>query len=116
MRRLLTTVLSAATIFAASLPTSKPEQSGMSTERLKRLSAAMRGYVERNEVPGTVTLVARHGHIVQIEAQGFMDLESRTPMRKDSIFRTASMTKPITSVAAMMLMEEGKDLLTDPVS
>ena len=88
----------AATIFAASLPTSKPEQSGMSTERLKLLSAAMRGYVERNEVPGTVTLVARHGHIVQIEAQGFMDLESRTPMRKDSIFRTASMTKPITSV------------------
>ena len=116
MRRFLTTAVFAATVFAASLPTSKPEQSGMSTDRLKRLSAAMRGYIERGEVPGTVILVARHGHIVQLEAQGSMDLESRTAMRKDSIFRIASMTKPITSVAVMMLMEEGKYLLTDPIS
>jgi CubicO group peptidase (beta-lactamase class C family) len=111
----VSTALTAA-VFAASLPTSKPEQSGMSTERLRRLSAAMRGYIDRNEVPGTVTLVARHGHIVQLEAQGFMDIEARTAMRKDSIFRIASMTKPITSVAVMMLMEEGKYLLTDPIS
>jgi CubicO group peptidase (beta-lactamase class C family) len=117
MQRSLTLIaLLAGGAFAASLPTSKPEQSGMSTERLKRLSAAMRGYIERGEVAGTVTLVARHGRIVQLEAQGFMDLESRTPMRKDTIFRIASMTKPITSVAVMMLMEEGKYLLTDPVS
>ena len=115
-RFLAVTVLFAAGVPAASLPTSKPEQSGMSTERLKRLSAAMRGYIDRGEVPGTVTLVARRGHIVQLEAQGFMDIESRTAMRKDSIFRIASMTKPITSVAVMMLMEEGKYLLTDPVS
>ena len=60
--------------------------------------------------------MARHGHIVQLEAQGFMDIEARTAMRKDTIFRIASMTKPITSVAVMMLMEEGKYLLTDPVS
>src|SRR5215471_13210064 len=111
----LITLLAGAAL-AASLPTTKPEQSGMSTERLKRLSTAMRGYIERGEVAGAVTLVARHGRVVHVDAQGFMDLESRTPMRKDTIFRIASMTKPITSVAVMMLMEEGKYLLTDPVS
>jgi CubicO group peptidase (beta-lactamase class C family) len=108
--------LLAGAMLAASLPASKPEQSGMSTERLKRLSAAMRGYIDRGETAGTVTLIARHGRIVQFEAQGMMDLESRTAMREDTIFRIASMTKPITSVAVMMLMEEGKFLLTDPVS
>src|ERR1044072_7416812 len=113
---LLIPTLIAGAALAASLPTSKPEQSGMSTERLKRLSAAMKGYIDRGEVAGTVTLIASHGRIVQLEAQGMMDLESRTPMRKDTIFRIASMTKPITSVAVMMLMEEGKFLLTDPVS
>src|SRR5215467_7328718 len=117
MHRSLTLIaLFASAAFSASLPTSKPEQSGMSSERLKRLSAAMKGYIDRGEVAGTVTLIARHGRIVQLEAQGFMDLESRTPMRKDAIFRIASMTKPITSVAVMMLMEEGKYLLTDPIS
>ena len=112
----LVSALAAATVCAANLPTSKPEQSGMSTERLKRLSAAMRAYIDRGQVPGTVTLVARHGRIVHLEAQGMMDAETRTPMRTDGIFRIASMTKPITSVAVMMLMEEGKFLLTDPVS
>ena len=101
---------------AASLPTTRPEQSGMSTERLKRLSAAMRAYIDAGQVPGTVTLVARRGHVVHLEAQGVMDASARTPMRPDSIFRIASMTKPLTSVAVMMLMEEGKFLLTDPVS
>jgi CubicO group peptidase (beta-lactamase class C family) len=116
MHRSLTLTLLAGAALAASLPVTKPEQSGMSTERLKRLSAAMRGYIDRGEVAGTVTLVARHGRVVQVEAQGLMDLDSHTPMRKDAIFRIASMTKPITSVAVMMLMEEGKYLLTDPVS
>jgi CubicO group peptidase (beta-lactamase class C family) len=101
---------------AASLPTTKPEQSGMSTERLKHLSTAMRAYIDHRDVPGTVTLVARRGHIVHLEAQGMADIEAGTPLRPDSIFRIASMTKPITSVAVMMLMEEGKFQLTDPVS
>src|SRR5215470_393915 len=113
MRTLMLFTVLSATGFAASLAVTKPEQSGMSTERLKRLSAAMRGYVDRGEVPGTVTLVARRGHVVHLEAQGLMDIEARTPLRTDSIFRIASMTKPITSVAVMMLMEEGKFLLTD---
>src|SRR5438876_4954207 len=116
LRSFFLSVLAAATLGAASLPTTRPEQSGMSSERLKRLSAAMRAYIDRGQVPGTVTLVARRGHVVHVEAQGVMDIESRTPMRPDSIFRIASMTKPITSVAVMMLMEEGKYLLTDPVS
>ena len=88
----------------------------MSTERLKRLSAAMRGYIDRGEIAGTVTVVARHGKVVHLEAQGVMDIDSKTPMRADTIFRIASMTKPITSVAAMMLLEEGRFLLSDPVS
>src|SRR6266542_4030295 len=101
---------------AATLPVTKPEQSGMSTERLKRLSAAMRAYIDRGEVSGTVTLIARRGRVVHFEAQGLMDVASKTPMRSDSIFRIASMTKPITSAAVMMLLEEGRFLLTDPVS
>jgi CubicO group peptidase (beta-lactamase class C family) len=105
-----------APLFAANLPTATPEQSGMSTERLKRLSAAMRGYIDRGDVAGTVMLVARKGRVVHLEAQGLADLESKTPMRTDSIFRLASMTKPITSVAVMMLLEEGRFLLNDPVS
>jgi CubicO group peptidase (beta-lactamase class C family) len=115
-RSLFLTTLLAATLAAANLPTSKPEQSGMSSERLKRLSAAMRAYIDRGEVAGTVTLVARRGHIVHVEAQGFADIESQKAMKSDAIFRIASMTKPITRVAVMMLMEEGKFLLTDPVS
>src|SRR6266545_617388 len=105
-----------AAAFAASLPVGKPEQSGMSAERLKRLSAAMRGYIDRGEIAGTVTLVARHGKVVHLEAQGLMDVDAKTPMRADTVFRIASMTKPITSVAVMMLLEEGRFLLGNPVS
>src|SRR5579863_7621635 len=101
----LSLALLAAPGFTASLPTGKPEFFGMSTDRLKRLSEAMHGYVERGEVAGTVMLVARRGHVVFLEAQGLADLDSKTPMRKDSIFRLASMTKPITSIAVMMLLE-----------
>ncbi len=119
MRRLIflcSCFLVAGTAFSASLTTGKPEQSGMSTERLKRLAAAMQGYIDRGEVSGTVTLVARHGRIVHLQAQGLMDAGSKTPMKTDTIFRLASMTKAITSVAVMMLYEEGRFLLTDPVS
>ena len=101
---------------AASLPKSNPEQSGVSTERLQRVHALMQRYIESGDIAGAVTLVARRGHMVHLEAQGLMDLESKKPMRVDSIFRLASMTKPITSLAVMMLHEEGKFLLNDPVS
>ncbi|MFA5910406.1 MAG: serine hydrolase domain-containing protein [Vicinamibacterales bacterium] len=89
---------------------------GVSAERLGRLHAGMQGFVDRHEAGGIVTLIARDGKTVDVHASGFQDVESRTPMRTDSLFRIASMTKPVTSVALMMLYEEGKLLLTDPVS
>ncbi len=98
------------------LKTTKPERVGMSSERLERIRPAMQRYIDEGLVPGTVTLVARHGKVVHFEAQGFMDVDAKTPMRKDAMFRIASMTKPITSVALMMLWEEGKFQLRDPVS
>src|SRR5262245_38750189 len=98
------------------LATATPESVGMSSERLQRLHQGMQGFVDRHEVGGIVTLVARDGKIVDVHASGFQDVESRTPMKADTIFRIASMTKPITSVAIMMLHEEGKLLLSDPVS
>ena len=101
---------------AAELRTTEPGQAGMSAERLERLSKAMQGYIDRGQVAGAVTLIARHGQVVHFEARGLMDIAAKTPMRKDSIFRIASMTKPITSVAVMMLFEEGRFQLTDPVS
>ena len=76
----------------------------------------MQALVDRHEAGGIVTLIAREGKVVDVHASGFQDVESRTPMRTDTLFRIASMTKPMTSVAVMMLYEEGKLLLTDPVS
>jgi len=93
-----------------------PELVGMSTERLSRIGPAMQRYIDAQLVPGTVTLVARRGEVVHFEARGYMDVESQKPMRRDAMFRIASMTKPITSVALMMLYEEGKFQLRDPVS
>jgi CubicO group peptidase (beta-lactamase class C family) len=94
----------------------KAEDVGMSSERLGRIRVAMQRYVDRKEVPGVVTLVARRGHVVHFDAVGFRDAETQAPMRTDTIFRIASMTKPIASVALMMLYEEGYFLLSDPVS
>jgi CubicO group peptidase (beta-lactamase class C family) len=98
------------------LPKSAPERVGMSAERLDRIKPAMQKYIDQQLVAGTVTIVARNGKVVHFESQGYMDAENKTPMRKDALFRIASMTKPITSVALMMLWEEGKFQLNDPVS
>jgi CubicO group peptidase (beta-lactamase class C family) len=98
------------------LPTASPSSVGMSKSRLARIDVAMQRYIDRNEVPGVVTLVARRGKIVQFEAYGSRWVEEGAPMETDTIFRIASMTKPITSVALMMLHEEGHFLLTDPIS
>lgn len=108
-------IVLAAGISAAELEGAKPEDVGLSTQRLERLSAALEGYVERGELAGSVTLVARRGKIAYFEAFGFRDREARADMRKDSIFRIASQTKAIVSVAAMTFVEEGKLLLTDPI-
>src|SRR4051812_5534200 len=96
--------------------TSKAEEVGFSTERLPRIHDAVARHIEAKDVSGAVTLVARRGRIVHFEAQGLMDIDAKKPMMKDSIFRLASMSKPITAVAVMMLVEEGKIRLTDRVS
>lgn len=105
-----------ATAAEAPLDTVNPESVGMSTERLSRIAPAMQRYIDDRLVAGTVTLVARRGHIVHFEARGYRDVDSKSPMTTDTIFRQASMTKPITSVALMMLWEEGRVILQDPVA
>ena len=101
---------------AQTRPVPPPASVGISSDRLGRLHGAMQAFVDRHEAGGIVTLVAREGKVVDVHASGFLDAESRTPIKTDSIFRIASMSKPITSVAVMMLYEEGRLLLTDPVS
>ena len=93
-----------------------PAAVGLSAERLERLSAVMRQAVDDGRAPGIVTLVARRGRIVHFVAFGKQDVESGVPMARDTIFRIASQSKAVTSVAAMVLIEEGKLLLGDPVS
>ena len=88
---------------------------GFSREGLARIGAVMKDDVAANRFPGAVTLIAREGRIVHLEAHGFQDAAKTKPMRRDTIFRMASMTKPITTVAAMMLVEQGKLRLEDQV-
>ena len=101
---------------APARPSTTTTAIGVSAERFQRLHQVMQGFVDRKEVSGIVTLVTREGRTADLHAVGLQDVDSKTPMRTDTIFRIASMTKPITSVAVMMLYEEGKLLLTDPVS
>ena len=95
------------------LPTTTPEEVGMSSERLERLTEALRGYVDGNEVVGSVAIVVRKGKIAYLEAFGYQDREAGIEMRVDSIFRIASQTKAIVSTAIMILQEEGKLLIGD---
>lgn len=97
-------------------PTAKPESVGLSSERLERIATAVQGNIDNNRIAGAVTLVMRHGQIAWFKAQGAADREASKPMQRDNIFRICSMTKPITSTAVMMLYEEGRLLLDDPVS
>ena len=97
-------------------PVPNPEQLGFSSTRLQRLTDTYQGYVDRGELPGAVLLIARGEKIAYLQAIGYQDREKKTPMKVDAIFRLASMTKPIVSVAAMILVEEGKLDLLAPVS
>lgn len=92
------------------------EQAGFSAKRLARLDAHLQQLIDRGIAPNAVTFIARKGKIVHHKAFGYRNLEKKTPLRKDDIFRIASQTKALTSVAVMMLYEEGKFLLEDPVS
>ncbi|MFN0314603.1 MAG: serine hydrolase domain-containing protein, partial [Burkholderiales bacterium] len=106
----------ASTAFGADLGRGKPEDVGLSSQRLGRIQEVLGAKVKAGEIPGYVALVARRGKVVYYEANGVQDPNAKTPMARDSIFRIFSMTKPVTSVAAMMLVEEGKMKLGDPVS
>ncbi len=112
----LSLLLVAPGAIAQPLPKATPESVGMSTDRLNRMHAAMQALVDTHQVGGVVTLVARDGKMVDLQTFGFLDADQRTPLRTDSLFRIMSMSKPVTSVAAMMLFEEGKLSLTDPIS
>jgi CubicO group peptidase (beta-lactamase class C family) len=98
------------------LPTARAENVGIAAERLTRLSDGMKSLVDQGRLAGVVTMVARHGKVIEFEATGKRSIAAGLPMQKDSIFRIYSMSKPITGVAMMMLFEEGKWQLNDPVA
>ena len=112
----LVVALLAVSLTGAGVPAGKPEAVGMSAERLQRIHQVVVRAMEAKEISGAVTVVARKGQVTHFEAHGLMDIESKRPMARDAIFPIASMSKPITGVAILMLVEEGKIRLTDPVS
>lgn len=105
----------APTLCAQGLPTADPGDVGLSDERLERLERVMQEYVDEDQIAGAVSLIARRGRQAHLEAYGVADVETQRQMETDAIFRIASMSKPITSVAVMMLYEEGHFRLNDPV-
>ncbi len=101
---------------AVALQRATPESVGMSSARLARLSEAMQALIDEQRLAGISTLIARHGKVAHFETQGYRDREADAPLAEDTIYRIYSMTKPITSVALMLLYEEGKFSLRDPVA
>jgi CubicO group peptidase (beta-lactamase class C family) len=109
-------LLLASAALAQELPTAIPESVGLSPERLSRIATAVQREIDAKRIAGMVTMVVRHGRVVWLDARGMADVEQKKPMQKDALFRICSMTKPITSTAVMMLYEEGRFTLEDPVS
>jgi CubicO group peptidase (beta-lactamase class C family) len=101
---------------AAAAPTARPEDVGLSTERLKRIGELLQRQIDAKVFPGAISVVARNGRVAHFDTHGLMDLETKKPMQKDAIFRIMSMTKPVVGVAILMLVEDGKVRLTDPAS
>ena len=101
---------------SATSPTASPEEVGLSSERLERITSAIQRSLDEGRLAGAVALVARHGKLAYFKAMGMADRDAKRPMRTDNIFRICSMSKPITSVAVMTLYEEGRFMLSDPVS
>jgi CubicO group peptidase (beta-lactamase class C family) len=108
--------ISSIPVSAKSLPKVKPEKVGLSSDRLERVSRLFEGFVDKQQLAGAVALIARHGKVAYFKAWGRMDLDEGLPMRRDTIFRIASMTKPITSTAVLILHEEGRLFLNQPAS
>jgi CubicO group peptidase (beta-lactamase class C family) len=109
-------VVAAPSLLAATLTLSKAEDVGLSSERLRRIHPAIQSHVDGKDFSGAVTVVARKGKVVHFEAHGLADVEAKKPMQTETLFRLASMTKPVTAVSVLMLLEEGKLTLADPVS
>jgi len=108
-------VVTCAPAFTQGLPNTQPEDVGLSSARLQRLSDALQGYVDDGKLAGAVALVARHGRVAYLESVGFRDMESGSPMQEEAIFRIASQTKALVSVGIMILQEQGLLLITDPL-
>ena len=116
MKRLLACLLLASSCFAfAPPPAPDPARAGMDAAQLARIAPVLREFVERGQLSGAVTLLMRRGALAHFEATGWQDAEAKKPMQKDTIFQIMSMTKPFTGAAIMMLAEEGKLRLHDPV-
>src|SRR5260370_39546087 len=94
----------------------RPEEVGLSSERLARISATLKADIEAGRIPGAVIAIARHGKLVALDAYGWRDKAAGVAMTTDTIFNIASMTKPMTTVGALMLYEQGKNLIGDPFS
>ena len=109
-------IASVAPLTPATLLEAKPEDVGFSSERLQRIHETIQRHIDAHNISGAVTLVMRKGRIAHLEAHGVMDLDSKRPMAKNSIFRIWSMSKPVTGAAILILLEEGKLRLNDPVS
>ncbi len=113
---LVLVALLAAPAAQAQAPAGKPDDAGLSAKRLERIGEMIDRAIDADQISGAVTVVARRGQVAHFEAHGLMDIEANAPMQKDTIFPIASMTKPVTGVAILMLVEEGKVRLSDPVS
>ena len=105
-----------ATGFGAAPAPTRAEDVGMSSDRLTRIHPMIQSHIDAGDFSGAVTLVARKGRVVHYEAHGFADIEAKKPMAKETLFRLASMTKPVTAVSILMLLEDGRLVLSDPVS
>jgi len=101
---------------AQGLPTAKPADVGLSAERLDRITQFIKADVDKGAIPGAVLMIVRNGKVAYFESVGMIDPDTKAPMTKDAIFRIYSMTKPITSVAVMMLAEQGKLSIDEPIS
>jgi CubicO group peptidase (beta-lactamase class C family) len=114
MKRIVLVWLLAA-VSALAQPVVDPQKAGMDPQRLAQIAQRMEEFEKQGQVPGTVTLLQRHGVIAHFEATGFADLAAKKPMRTDTIFQIMSMTKPVTGICIMMLADEGKLRINDPV-
>lgn len=116
MKLLAALLCGALCLVAETLPTATAAEAGLSPDRLARIAPIMRAHVEANRMAGAIGMIVRNGKVGYFETYGYQDSDAKKPMRKDAIFRIYSMTKAVTGVAVMMLYEEGKFFLTDPVS